>query len=84
MPTADPKAPAPKTLVAAQKAAEPETEAQEAPEEGPIIERVNMSGLVMEKRLYPDGECETEVLAEPEISPALVKATRTSQRARGH
>jgi hypothetical protein len=82
---ADPKAPTPKTLVTAPSPAvtsEPEPEKQESA--GPIVERVNMSGLVIEKTLYPDGECETEVLAQPEIDAALVKATRASQRARGH
>lgn len=82
---ADPKAPAPKTLVTAPSpaaASEPEPEKQEPV--GPVTERINMAGLVMEKTLYPGGECETEVLHEPEIDAALVRATRASQRARGH
>ena len=55
-----------------------------APEEAaPQVERVNMSGLVLEKTRYPDGECETEVLREPMIAPELVRATRKLQQARG-
>lgn len=61
----------------------PEVEAAEA-ETGPIVERVNIAGLVIEKTVYSDGECETEVLREPEIDPQLVRATRNNQRRRGH
>jgi hypothetical protein len=48
------------------------------------VERVNIAGLVLEKTVYADGMCETEVLQEPMIAPELVRSTRASQRARGH
>ena len=56
-----------------------------APEEtAPQVEHVNMSGLVLEKTQYPDGECETKVLKEPMIAAELVRATRKLQQARGY
>jgi hypothetical protein len=61
----------------------PEVEAAEV-DAKPVVERVNIAGLVIEKTVYPDGECETEVLREPEIDPQLVRATRNNQRRRGH
>lgn len=81
----DSKAPAaaPAAKVAAPKPVTEEVEAV-TEEPAPVVERVNMAGLVLEKTLHPDGECETEVLSEPEIDPALIRATRASQRARGH
>jgi hypothetical protein len=48
------------------------------------VERVNIAGLVLEKTVYPDGVCETEVINQPMIAPELVRSTRASQRARGH
>jgi hypothetical protein len=60
-------------------------EAQEVePSEKPVVERVNIAGLVLEKTLYPDGECEVNTLDEPQIDPSLIRATRASQRRRGH
>ena len=56
-----------------------------APEEAaPQVEHVNMSGLVLEKTQYPDGECETKVLREPMIASELVRAARKLQQARGY
>lgn len=61
------------------------TPEETTPEEAaPQVERVNMSGLVLEKTQYPDGECETKVLKEPMIAPELVRATRKLQQARGY
>lgn len=77
-------APAPAAQAPAPQA-QPEPEMELTPDEiGPQIERVNIAGLVLEKTVFPDGVCETEVLNEPEIDPNLVRATRASQRARGH
>ncbi len=77
---ARPPAPAPKPAPVA------EVEAEEVEEltPAPVVERVNIAGLVLEKTVYPDGLCETEVLKEPMIAPELVRATRSLQRARGH
>ena len=62
-----------------------ESVAETAPEEAaPQVEHVNMSGLVLEKTQYPDGECETKVLKEPMIASELVRATRKLQQARGY
>jgi hypothetical protein len=87
---ATPKAPA-RTPIPQQPPAAKETPEAEAPEveaaevdAKPVVERVNIAGLVIEKTVYPDGECETEVLREPEIDPQLVRATRNNQRRRGH
>lgn len=74
-------APTPKQPPAVEEA--PEVEAPK-PEQGPIVERVNIAGLVLEKTVHPDGECETDVLREPEIDPQLVRATRNHQRRRGY
>lgn len=89
-------APAPKTQpaaaprVAAPRVAEEVHEVEEKPievhevEEKPIFERVNIAGLVLDKTLYPDGEYEVTLVDEPRIDPSLIRATRTSQRRRGH
>jgi hypothetical protein len=53
-------------------------------ETAPQVEYVNMSGLVLKKTQYSDGECETKVLKEPMIAPELVRATRKLQQARGY
>lgn len=86
MATADPKAatvaPKPATQPAAQTA-EPEVTA-DTQEDAPQVERVNMAGLVLEKVMHADGECETTVLKQPMIAAELVRATRSSQRSRGH
>jgi hypothetical protein len=78
MATVDPKAAAPKPAPPA------EPEAIEEQEDAPMVERVNMSGLVLEKTVYPDGECQTEILKEPMIPQEMVRATRALQRRRGH
>lgn len=80
MATTDPKA----ATVAAKATAAPAVEPDETEEEGPQVERINMAGLVLEKTVYPDGECETVVVKQPMIAPELVRATRSLQRARGH
>lgn len=84
MATTDPKP----ATVAAKPAAAPAPQ-QPAPEvepdiDAPEVERVNIAGLVLEKTVYSDGECETQVLREPMIDPELVRSTRASQRSRGH
>jgi hypothetical protein len=92
MATVDPKAPARAPAPAPKPAPVAEVETEEfAPvaeveteEPAPEVERVNIAGLVLEKTVYPDGMCETEVLQEPMIAPELVRSTRASQRARGH
>jgi hypothetical protein len=76
MATVDPKA-------AAQKPAPP-AEPEAIEEQGPIVEHVNMSGLVLEKTVYPNGECQTEILKEPMIPQEVIRATRALQRRRGH
>lgn len=84
--TVPPKNPAPKPAPAAPAEAEEfaPTAEVEAEEPAPEVERVNIAGLVLEKTVYADGMCETEVLQEPMIAPELVRSTRASQRARGH
>lgn len=77
MPTADPKP----ATVAAKPVSTPQVEPEE---DAPQVEHVNIAGLVLNKTVYPDGECETQVLREPMIEPELVRSTRASQRARGH
>lgn len=83
MATPDPKAVAAPTKPPVAPSPAPRIEA-ESEDVAPQIERVNMSGLVIEKIAYPDGECETKVLKEPTISTELVRSTRALQRARGH
>ena len=78
-------APPAKPPVAPPPAPPAESVTEAAPEEtAPQVEHVNMSGLVMEKTQYPDGECETKVLREPMIAAELVRATRKLQQARGY
>lgn len=85
MAPADPKIAAKPAPAAQAPQPQPEPEMELTPDEiGPQIERVNMAGLVLEKTVFSDGMCKTEVLREPEIDPSLVRATRNSQRARGH
>ena len=87
-PTAQAVAAPPAKPPVAPPPAESVTEAapeETAPEEAaPQVEHVNMSGLVLEKTQYPDGECETKVLKEPMIASELVRATRKLQQARGY
>jgi hypothetical protein len=81
-PAKPPVAPPPAPPVESATEAAPE---EAAPEEAaPQVERVNMSGLVLEKTQYPDGKCKTKVLKEPMIAPELVRATRRLQEARGY
>lgn len=77
-PVAPPPAPPAESVT---EAAPEETAPEEA---APQVEHVNMSGLVLEKTQYPDGECETKVLKEPMIASELVRATRKLQQARGY
>jgi hypothetical protein len=79
----DPKAPARAPAPAPKPAPAVETETEEV-SPAPVVEQVNIAGLILEKTVYPDGLCETEVLNEPIIAPELVRATRSLQRARGH
>jgi hypothetical protein len=79
----DPKAPARAPAPAPKPAPAVETETEEV-SPTPVVEQVNIAGLILEKTVYPDGLCETEVLNEPIIAPELVRATRSLQRARGH
>jgi hypothetical protein len=58
-------------------------EQEQSSAEAPVVEQVAMGGLVLQKTIYPDGECETTVLREPAIAPELIRATRAGQRARG-
>jgi hypothetical protein len=87
MATTDPKTAAVKPAPPA-PAPVVEDEADEAPEPAPapkpVVETVSFAGIVLEKTVHPDGECETEVLREPSIDPLLVQATRAQQRSRGH
>ena len=78
----DPKAPARAPAPAPKPA--PVAEEVEEVSPAPVVEQVNIAGLILEKTVYPDGLCETEVLKEPMIAPELVRATRSLQRARGH
>lgn len=50
---------------------------------GPVVEYVNMSGLVLEKTVHPDGECDTHVVRQPMIAEELVRETRAAQRQQG-
>lgn len=81
MPTTDqkPAAPSPKPAAAPEPA-----ESQESEEAAPQVERVTMGALVLEKTVYPDGECVTKTLREPQIEKSLVDATRSAQRKLGH
>jgi hypothetical protein len=81
MATVDPKAPARAPAPSPKPAPAAEVEAEEP---APEVERVNIAGLVLEKTVYPDGVCETEVINQPMIPAELVRSTRASQRARGH
>lgn len=56
---------------------------EEAVVVGPVVEYVNMSGLVLEKTVHPDGECETTVIRQPMIAEELVRETRAAQRQQG-
>lgn len=67
----------------AAKAAGPIEKAPEPIEDAPIVEVISVGGYKMQKTVYADGECETEVLEEPMISKAEINATRAVQRRRG-
>ena len=98
MATSDPKAtvaaPA-KPPVAPAPPVEPDDELSNEPDDelddelddaeaAPMVETVNISGLVMEKTVAPDGECETRVIRQPMIAAEQIRATKASQRKRGH
>lgn len=76
-------APAPKTPAPARPPVVEEAQEAESSER-PTFERVNIAGLVLDKTLYSDGECEVTLVDEPQIDPSLIRATRASQRRRGH
>jgi hypothetical protein len=86
MPTPDPKAtvaaPAKPPAAPAPPVA-PDDELDDT-EAAPMVETVNISGLVMEKTVAPNGKCETRVIKQPMIAAEQIRATRTSQRERGH
>jgi hypothetical protein len=86
MPTPDPKATAAtpaKPPAAPAPPVAPDDELVEA-EAAPMVETVNISGLVMEKTVALDGECETRVIRQPMIAAEQIRATKASQRERGH
>ncbi len=86
MPTPDPKAtvatPTQPPVAPAPPVA-PDDELDDV-EAAPMVETVNISGLVMEKTVAPDGECETRVIRQPMIAAEQIRATKASQRERGH
>jgi len=86
MSTAAPKPATTTPKPSAQPAVQPDESdpTVEPDEQGPQVERVNMAGLILEKTLHEDGQCETRTIREPMIAPELIRATRASQRARGH
>jgi len=90
MPTTPPKPAAPSTPPAPAPAA-PVKEAEvmessnsgEAVVVGPVVERVTMGGLVLEKTEHPGGDVSVEVLQEPLIAEEVIHQTRASQRQQG-
>jgi hypothetical protein len=62
---------------------EPEFYDEPEPEDEPIREVVDIAGLVMEKTIHSDGECETRVLRQPLISDEEIKQTRAAQKQEG-
>lgn len=84
MATPTPKPAAPAAAPApTQSPAVMEADSEEAVVVGPVVEHVNMSGLVLEKTVHPDGECETTVIRQPMITEELVRETRAAQRQQG-
>jgi hypothetical protein len=62
---------------------EQEFDDEPEPEDEPIREVVDIAGLVMEKTIHSDGECETRVLKQPLISDEEIKQTRAAQGQQG-
>ena len=59
------------------------TPASEDEQTGPVVERVDMGGLVLEKTVGTDGVCKTKVLKRPMIDREMIRATRAVQREAG-
>lgn len=78
-----PVAPAPPVEPDNELSNEPHDELDDA-EAAPMVETVNISGLVMEKTVAPDGKCKTKVIRQPMIAAEQIRATKASQRERGH
>jgi hypothetical protein len=57
--------------------------ASEDKQAGPAVERIDMSGMVLEKSVDEDGQCTTKVLKQPMINPEMIRATKASQRESG-
>ena len=67
-----------------QRLADKDVKSEPAADElGPQVEVVNMGGLVMEKTLHADGDCEVQVLREPLIDAELIRATKAHHRMQG-
>lgn len=67
-----------------QRLADKDVKSEPAADElGPQVEVVNMGGLVMEKTLHADGDCDVQVLREPLIDAELIRATKAHQRMQG-
>lgn len=72
-PPVEPTPPAEQTPSVEAVAAEPQ----------PLIERISIGGLVIEKTLHDNGVCETDVIREPRIPLEHVRATKALQQAAG-
>jgi hypothetical protein len=57
--------------------------ADEDKQAGPAVERIDMSGMVLEKSVDEDGQCTTKVLKQPMINPEMIRATKAVQRQAG-
>ena len=57
--------------------------ASEDKQAGPAVERIDMSGMVLEKSVDEDGQCTTKVLKQPMINPEMIRATKAVQRQAG-
>jgi len=57
--------------------------ASEDKQAGPVVERIDMSGMVLEKSVDEDGQCTTKVLKQPMINPEIIRATKAVQRQAG-
>jgi hypothetical protein len=62
---------------------EQEFDDEPEPEDEPVREVIDIAGLVMEKTIHLDGECETRVLKQPMISDEEIRQTRAAQRKQG-
>ena len=57
--------------------------ADEDKQAGPAVERIDISGMVLEKSVDEDGQCTTKVLKQPMINPEMIRATKAVQRQAG-